>query len=63
MGFEYKLLNIKDKMSRKHRNTNKLVTYYVAQRLNKSLTTYISDLNDRINYLENRKPENVLRKM
>ena len=63
MGFEYKLLNIKDKMLRKHRNTDKLVTYYVAQRLNKSLTTYISDLNDRINYLENRKPENVLRKM
>lgn len=61
--FEDNLLIIKSRLNTKNRKRKKLSKFYIAKRLNKSLDSYMSDLEDRIKYLEQRKPENVLRKL
>lgn len=61
--FENKLQNIKSHLVKQQIEKKTLSKLYVAQRLNKSLDSYMKDLEDRIKYLEQRKPENVLRKL
>lgn len=57
------LINLKREMSNYHRDKVKLDKYYIYKRLNESLDTYYNDLEYSLKYLNNRQPENVLRKM
>lgn len=63
MKFESKLLNIKAKLENKTKDRNTLYVNYVSERLTKSLISYRQDLEYSIRYLNNRKPENVLKRM
>lgn len=63
MKFERTLLHIKTKLNSHTNNQQSLSKYYIAKRLNKSLISYMSDLEHRIKYLEARKPENVMREV
>jgi hypothetical protein len=50
-------------MKKYHRNKEDLEKYYIYKRLNESLKSYYSDLEYSLKYLDNRQPENILRKM
>lgn len=57
------LLTLKYDMKKYHRNKEDLEKYYIYKRLNESLKSYYSDLEYSLKYLDNRQPENILRKM
>ena len=63
MVFKDTLLHIKDSLDGKSNTRNNLSKLYVAKRLNKSLMSYRSDLEFRVRYLNQRKPENVMKDM
>ena len=50
-------------MSHKHRDKRTLMRFYVNKRLTESLNTYYEEMEASAEYLENRKAENVVRKM
>lgn len=58
-----KLLNLKKELSYYHRNKEDLEKYYISKRLNDSLVSYYKDLEYSMKYLENRKEENIFKKM
>lgn len=49
--------------NRHHRDKKYLIKYYIEKRLLESLSAYYSDIEKSVSYLENRKAENVVRKM
>jgi hypothetical protein len=57
------LLYLKSEMKKYHRDKSVLVKYYINKRLNDSLNSYYKDLEYSIKYLDNRQPENILKKM
>lgn len=57
------LENIKNDLKNHHRDKKLLLEYYVQKRLTKSLQSYYSDLSSSTNYILNRNPINVLRKL
>ena len=57
------LLSLKNDMKKYHRDKNRLDRYYVHKRLRESLSSYYDDLEYSLKYLNNRQPENVLKKM
>lgn len=57
------LTNIKNELSKHHRDKSTLLFIYVQDRLNKSLRSYYSDLSKSAIYLKNRSPKNVINKM
>lgn len=57
------LENIKYDLKNHHRDKKVLLEYYVQTRLTKSLQSYYSDLSSSTNYILNRNPINVLRKL
>ena len=61
LGFEKTLRNIQRSLEGRGRDKDDLYTYYLSARLNASLYSYRSDLEQRIKYLNNRRPENVLK--
>lgn len=61
--FEKDLLNIKNKLSYRNRDRKELSKLYISKRLNKTIISYKQELESNINYLINRKPENVLKRM
>ena len=63
MKFKYNLIKIQENLNERGRERKELSYMYVAKRLNKSLNSYMSDLEDRMNYLMQRKPENVMKKL
>lgn len=58
-----KLDNIKKELGKRHRDKKYLEKYYIQERLNRSLDSYYKELEKSIEYLENRVPENVVKKM
>lgn len=61
LEFKKTLKHIQRSLEGRDRDRNDLYTYYISARLNASLVSYRSDLEQRIKYLNNRKPENVLK--
>jgi hypothetical protein len=61
--FEKDLLSIKSKLSYRNRDRKELSKLYISKRLNKTIISYKHELESNINYLINRKPENVLKRM
>ena len=57
------LVSIKLDLAQHHRNRDKAMLQFVQQRLTKSLASYYKDLKNSTQYLLNRNPENVLRKL
>lgn len=57
------LLKLKSEMKNYHRSKNDLTKYYIYKRLNESLESYYNDLEYSLKYLNNRQPENILKKM
>lgn len=57
------LLHIQHELNKRADTKQGLTKVYVAARLNKSLMAYKSDLESRLKYLNQRKPENVLKGM
>lgn len=57
-----KIEQIKQELSKRHRDKKYLEKYYLEARLTKSLNSYYEDLERSIAYLENRQAENVMRK-
>jgi hypothetical protein len=61
--FKDKLLHIQSLLDeRESRDKLALTKYYIAKRLNKSLMTYKKELEKKVAYLNDRKPENVLKR-
>ncbi len=58
-----KLMEIKDDLARHHRDKKYLEVYYLQSRLNATLSAYYKDLEYSINYLNNRKEENIFKKL
>ena len=58
-----KLLNLKNDMKKYHRNKKELDIYYINKRLNESLNSYYSELECSLKYLNNRHPENIIKKL
>ena len=56
-------MNIKENLDKRGEERKQLSNKYVAKRLNKSLISYRKDMEDRLLYLYQRKPENVLKRM
>lgn len=56
------LINLQNEMKKYHRDKSKLDEYYIHKRLNESLNSYYKDLEYSLKYLNNRQPENVLKK-
>lgn len=61
--FKENIQNIKNDLNKYHRDRSQLTLIYIQQRLNKSLNSYYNDLTNSVNYISNRKPESVLRKL
>ena len=57
------LMYLKKEMKKYHRDRSELVKYYINKRLKDSLNSYYKDLEYSIKYLDNRQPENILKKM
>lgn len=57
------LMSIKDDLAQHHRNREEAMSQFIQQRLTKSLMSYYKDLTNSTQYLLNRNPENVLRKL
>lgn len=57
------LMHIQNELSNRNSTKQDLTKVYIANRLNKSLMSYRSDLETRLKYLNQRKPENVLKGM
>lgn len=57
------LLKLKQEIKKYNRNKEDLEKYYIYKRLNESLKSYYDDLEYSIKYLDNRQPENILKKM
>lgn len=57
------LIELKRELSKYHRDKRALEKYYIRKRLNESLTSYYKDLEYSMKYLENRKEENIFKKM
>ena len=60
---EDNLLYIKTQLQSKTRDKKELRKKYVAVRLAKSLKSYYLDMERRLNYLNNRVPENILKRL
>lgn len=52
-----------DDLSKHHRPKGDVIYEAISKRLDKSLQTYNDDLNDSFKYLQNRKPDNLMRKL
>ena len=57
------LIHIQNELNSRETSKQDLTKKYIANRLNKSLVSYRSDLETRLKYLNQRKPENVLKGM
>ena len=57
------LIHIQNELNNRETSKQDLTKRYIASRLNKSLVSYRSDLETRLKYLNQRKPENVLKGM
>lgn len=61
--FKDKLFRIQSLLDeRESQDKLTLTKYYIAKRLNKSLMTYKKELEKKVAYLNDRKPENVLKR-
>ncbi len=61
--FKDKLLHIQSLLDERESHDKLALTkYYIAKRLNKSLMTYKKELEKKVAYLNDRKPENVLKR-
>ena len=58
-----KILHIKEELSNHKRSRDELLKYYINLRLKKSLTTYLKELKLSSDYLNNRVPINVIKKI
>lgn len=58
-----KLISLKKELENYHRDKSELEKYYINKRLNDSLSSYYKDLEYSMKYLENRKSENVFKKL
>lgn len=58
-----RLFEMLNELEGHNRTREELDLYYISNRLNKSLTNYYADLDADVDYLENRKEINVLRKL
>lgn len=64
MSFERKLNRIKDQLNSRSTNDRKeIYKYHISKRLNESLIAYRQNLENSVKYLNNRKPENVLKEL
>ncbi len=63
MNTSNNLQALKEELKNYHRDRKQLEKQYVAERLEKSLNTYYSDLKTRVEYLETRKPESILKRI
>ena len=63
MSFKYNILHIKSELIKHNKDKQQLSKLYIAKRLNKSLISYKQDLEFRLRYLDQRKPENVLKEL
>lgn len=63
MTFEQRLQVALDDLSQYKRDKSELLPYYVNMRLTKSLQTYYSELNSSIQYLYNKDPIKVVKKL
>ena len=57
------LLKLRKELSFYYRDKKTLEKYYINTRLNKSLDSYYSDLKTSLSYLNNRKSENIIKKL
>lgn len=57
------LIELKKELNKYHRDKSSLERYYIRKRLNESLTSYYKDLEYSVKYLENRKEENIFKKI
>lgn len=57
------IISIKEDLSTRHRDKKYLSRFYINMRLNESLNNYYKQLESSVNYLENRKPENVIKEL
>lgn len=58
-----KLIYLKEELKNYHRDRTELEKYYINKRLNDSLLAYYKDLEYSMKYLENRKEENIFKKL
>ena len=63
MKFKDQLLVILNDMSNYHRDKNKLLSFYVSNRLNKSLQTYYKELSNCVSFLEKKNSEKIAKKL
>ena len=61
--FSDMIFRLKRDMSKHHRSKEELTNYYVQTRLTKSLTAYYKEVSNSVQYLVNRNPETVIRKL
>lgn len=61
--FENNLLHIKEQLDDRGLERKQLSTQYVIKRLNKSLLAYRQDMESKLSYLYQRKPENVMKRL
>ena len=57
------LIRIKKDLYEHKRDPKSLTYYYINKRLNASLSSYYKQLTTSVSYLDNRKPENVIKEL
>lgn len=60
---ENNINNLLYELSKHHRSKPDIIYDCINNRLNKSLESYSSELNDSFEYLARRKPEKIMRKL
>lgn len=60
---ENNINNLLCELSKYHRSKSDIIYDCINNRLNKSLESYNSELNDSFEYLARRKPEKIMRKL
>lgn len=60
---DQQILHIERMLKSRHRDRHTIMKDSVSERLNKSLFTYISDLDNSIEYIKNKKDTSVIKKL
>ena len=61
-NFHHNIEEMLDDLSHHHRSKDELVTLYIQNRLNKSLSTYYQELMKTYEYLDYRNDDNLIKK-
>lgn len=60
---DQQLLHIERMLKNRHRDRHTIMKENISERLNKSLFTYISDLDNSIEYIKTKKDTSVIKKL